>query len=323
MRAMQIRAKLTTTALVAAMAAACCASAWADRQRVDETKDFKSDGFVRINVVRGELKVEAWDKSRIEVSGLLDEQTEEFIFDVNGDNAEIEVKLPGHLKSWCCSDESDLVIHVPKKSSVDISVVSTETRVNDVQGGVEVSGVSGDVTVRNARNRLDVTTVSGEVEVRDAKGRIELKSVSGDIDAYDLDGDIEMHSVSGNVLARNAGDELDLESVSGDIELSRSSYKLLTGHTISGDADVAGEMIEGGRLEFDSVSGSVRVRFDKDVDARFDLETGSGTIRNRVTSDRPVKSKYVRDETLRFVKGEGKGEVNITTRSGDIVLSPN
>lgn len=300
---------------------AACTSAFADRERVDETKDAGADGFVRITVVRGELTVEGWDRNAIRVRGLLDEQTREFVFDVEGNDAVIEVKLPHNLDSWWGRDGSDLEINVPKGSDVDISVVSTDTTVRDVLGGLEIGGVSGDVRVTNARERVELTTVSGDVELRDAKGRIELKSVSGDIEADELEGDITLHTVSGDVIARDIGDELDIESVSGDIEIYSATYRMLSGHSVSGDVDVLGHMQDEGRFDFDTVSGSVRVRFDGNVNARFDLETGSGSIKNRVTNDRPKTSKYVRDETLRFETGNGKGEVTIGTRSGDIVIS--
>lgn len=300
---------------------ATSASAFADRERIDETKDASADGFVRITVVRGELSVEGWDRNAIRVRGLLDEQAEAFIFDVDGNDAVIEVKLPHNLHSWWGKDGSDLEINVPTGSDVDISVVSTDTTVRDVLGGLEVGGVSGDVRVTTARERVDLTTVSGDIELRDGKGRIELKSVSGDIEADELAGDISMHTVSGDVIARDVGDELDIESVSGDIEIDSATYRVLSGHSVSGDVDVMGQMLAGGRFDFDTVSGSVRVRFDGDIDAHFDLETGSGSIKNRITNDRPKTSKYVRDETLRFETGDGKGEVTIGTRSGDIVIS--
>ena len=80
----------------------------ADRQRVDETRDAKADGFVKITVVRGDIRIEGWDRDAIQVRGELDEQMEEFIFEVKGDDAFIEVKLPRSIHSWCCENGSKL-----------------------------------------------------------------------------------------------------------------------------------------------------------------------------------------------------------------------
>ena len=309
---------LTTLLLTAALTGP---GAHADkRESVNETREVTPGGFVRITVVRGDLKVESWDRSHVRVTGELDEQKSEFIFEVTGDNTHIEVKLPRSLNSWCCEEGSSLVVTVPRNSRVDISAVSTDIVANDLMGGLDVGGVSGNVRLGNLKERANIRTVSGDIELRKASGRIELKSVSGDIDAIDVTGDVRLHSVSGNLLARNAEEELEVETVSGDIEVINAVYSSLTGHTVSGDVDLSGTFSPGARLEFDSVSGTIRVQFKGDVDARFDVQTGSGSIRNRLTPDRPVKSKYVRDEVLRFVKAEGKGEARISTRSGDVVL---
>ena len=34
------------------------------QESVNETKDARSDGYVRINVVRGEIEVVGWDKTK-------------------------------------------------------------------------------------------------------------------------------------------------------------------------------------------------------------------------------------------------------------------
>lgn len=311
--------KLISTSLIALLMAST--NALAAREKVDETREASADGFVRITIVRGQLDVEGWDRNEIRVTGQLDEQTKEFVFDVSKQQATIEVKLPRNLDHRCCEDGSDLTVKVPRHSTVDVSVVSADVDVDDILGGLEVGNVSGDVRLNNIHERVDVTAVSGDVELRGATGRIALKSVSGDVSVYDSEGDMRLHSVSGDILTRDAGDEFDLQSVSGDIEAFSTTYRQMRGNTVSGDVDVAGEMQPGGSLDFESVSGSVRIEFHGRVNARFDLETGSGSIRNRVSKDKPVTSKYARDETLRFIKGEGKGEVIISTRSGDIVLS--
>ncbi|MEX0942533.1 MAG: DUF4097 family beta strand repeat-containing protein [Pseudomonadales bacterium] len=313
-----IKQLLSTSLLGIALAATF---AHAERQSVDETRAVQSDGFVRIAVVRGNLKVEGWDRDEIRVRGELDERTREFIFDVQDENAFIEVRLPRSMNSWCCEDGSDLTIQVPTGSHVDVTVVSTDVTASNLTGSLKVGSISGDVRVSQADNRVDLTSVSGDLHLHAATGRIELRSVSGDLDAAGLNGTVRLQTVSGDIDARDSGEELVIESVSGDIDVVDLRFSRLSGHTVSGDSEILGELIEDGSLEFDSVSGSIRVGFKGNVNARFDVETGSGSIRNRISRDKPVASKYVRDETLRFVVGDGTGEVILSTRSGDIVIS--
>ncbi|MDZ7686033.1 MAG: hypothetical protein U5O39_14290 [Gammaproteobacteria bacterium] len=76
-----MRIWISMVVLIAAFAGARSALAG---ERVDETREASPDGFVRITVVRGDLVVEGWERDRIQVEGELDDETEEFIFDVSG-----------------------------------------------------------------------------------------------------------------------------------------------------------------------------------------------------------------------------------------------
>ncbi|MCB1644717.1 MAG: DUF4097 family beta strand repeat protein [Pseudomonadales bacterium] len=316
-----LQKKLIFTLAVALLATLVHPAADAEQRRVDETRVAKSDGFVEISVVRGNLDIEGWGRDEISVEGRLDEQTREFVFDTDGNGAVIAVRLPNNTNDWCCNEGSDLRIRVPENSHISVTTVSTEVDVSNISGGIELGGVSGDVTLVDVHNRVNVTSVSGEIQLRNADGKIRLKSVSGEVVAEDVRGEGSFKSVSGEVRIRNYDGELVTESVSGDIDLVDVVYSELRGSTVSGDVEVNGRMKENGLLEFDSVSGSLRAKFKGEVNARFDLQTRSGSVRNRLSEHEATKSRYVRDETLRMTLGDGSGEVMLETRSGDVIVT--
>jgi DUF4097 and DUF4098 domain-containing protein YvlB len=298
--------------------------AYAEQQSVDERVNAKADGVVRINVDRGDVHVEGWNKDQVEVSGVLDEELEEFIFKVDGDVTKIQVRIPRNTHGgWGRKELTDLVIRIPQMSKVEFSGVSTDIDIEDVKANVEVGVVSGDVSLDGGTERIILQTVSGEIELRDATGRIRVRTVSGDVESYNTSGDSSYGSVSGSLVVEDGGKELELETVSGDIEVIRANFLSLSGHSVSGDIDIRGQMMEAGTIDFDNVSGTIRLKLAGDINSKFDLETGSGSIRNRLTDDKPKASKYVRDERLRFVVGAGDGEVVFSTRSGDINISSN
>jgi DUF4097 and DUF4098 domain-containing protein YvlB len=299
------------------------AGVFAAESSVEETKEAAADGYVRIKVVRGEIEVEGWERDEVSVVGSLDESMEEFIFEVKGKETVISVQLPSKLNNWCCERETDLVIKVPKNSNLVVSLVSAEANVRNIHGGLELGGVSGELRVENVSDRVRVTNISGEVTLREATGRVRVKTVSGDIQASDINGPANFNSVSGSIIVSKMNGELDMESVSGDVEVSRSKVTAVRSHTVSGDVDLDAEMQDGAVIESDTMSGSVRLVLGGYLDARFDLETSSGRIRNRITDHKPKKSQYVRDEVLRFTVGNGKGEVIASSGSGDITLNKN
>lgn len=300
-----------------------CASVALAQSSVDEQKSAEADGYVRVKVVRGEVTVEGWDRDEVSVEGTLDEAMEKFIFDVKGSETVIAVKLPNRLDRWCCDRETDLKIMVPKQSDVLVSLTSAEAEVSNVHGGLEVGGVSGELRVSDVSNRIRITNISGEVTLDEAKGRVRVKTISGDIVANDVNGPGVFNSVSGSIIVSNVNDELDLESVSGDIEVTRSEVSSVRANTVSGDVELDADLLPGAVIETDTMSGSVRLALGGEIDAEFDLETGSGRIRNRLTDHKPRESKYVRDEVLRFTLGEGVGEVTASSASGDISLTRN
>ncbi len=295
--------------------------ALADQQKVDETRIAEADGLVRINVVRGEITVKGWMKNEVRIQGVLDEELEEFVFNVDGSETVIKVRIPRNNSSWYNRGETDLVIQIPENSKLDIGGVSLDVDVKGVRHSVDIGVVSGDISLEGGSNRIVLQTVSGDIDVREVTGRIKVKTVSGDIESYDSSGESNYGTVSGDVLIERGGEDIEVETVSGDIEILHTDFVEVSGHSISGDVEIRGHMKKGGIVEFDNVSGSIRLGLQGTLDARFDLETGSGSIRNRLSDDEPRASKYVRDEYLRFTLGDGSGEVILSTRSGNITVS--
>ncbi|MDH5737353.1 MAG: DUF4097 domain-containing protein [Gammaproteobacteria bacterium] len=296
------------------------ASAGGDRAPVNEIRDAATDGFVHIRVLRGRVEVSGWDKPQIQVSGVLDEELREFVFDVENKEARIEVKIPQKSEGW--QDQgSDLTIHVPENSSVQITSISTGLVVENIQGGVEIGNVSGDIRASRVANRLEVDSVSGDITIRDARARLRVNTVSGDIDIDGAQGG-RFNTVSGSMRLDNPGSELRLGSISGDIEIRSTTTTDISGQSVSGDIEISTALVTDGAIELDNASGSIRLALAGKVNAQFDIETGAGgSIRNRLTDDEPRVSKYVRNESLRFTAGSGEGEVTLSTASGDITLT--
>ena len=308
--------------LIATIISMTSLSALADgRESVNETKKVSPDGFVSINVTRGDLKVAGWDRDKIKVTGLLDEKTREFVFEVNGDQTDIKVRLPSHLNGWSMNDGSDLEIFVPVGNHVDVRGVSTDIEISNLGSGVEVNDVSGSLTVSHVDRGVDLTTVSGDIDLRTATGKIRARSVSGEIESRNAAGPGSYRSVSGSIDVNGAGSEIDIETVSGEIYVKADEVLELSGHTVSGDIDIATSLVADGTVDLRTISGTIALDLPSDTNARFDVETGSGgQIRNRLTKDKPKVSKYSRDSSLRFTMREGDGEIILSTASGRIVL---
>ena len=286
---------LCVTALLAALlVATACA-----QEEIDRKLKADKDGTVVIKNISGWVSVIGWNKNEVRVTGFLGRGTEKLEFERDGDRIMIVVKLPRRAKNV---DGSELEIHLPRGSRVDVSTVSAEIEVEEVEGELFLESVSGDVTAKGEMKEIEVSTVSGEIILTVKSGEVSAKSVSGDI---------ELTKVFG---------EVTVESVSGDILIEGGEFDRLRSEAVSGEVEFHGGFTKDGSYRFESHSGDITLYLSGKVDADFDVSTFSGEIDNDFGKRAERTSKYTPGKELRFSTGSGDARVRVETFSGDIEL---
>lgn len=280
---------------VAALALATTANA----REVDESIDAAADGHVEIINISGSVEVYGWSKNSVEVTGELGDRVEELILERNGDKVLVKVKVPRNNSN---NISSDLEIHVPAGSSIDVSTVSADITSEDVEGEQTLHTVSGDVITQAADGDISAHSVSGDVDVTGDGSDIETE-------ANTVSGDVTVIGVSGAVTA---------EAVSGDIDVRDGSFDRATLNSVNGEIGFQAGLANGGKLTIETVNGEVDVQFDGDVSAKFDIETFNGDINNCFGPKAERTSKYAPGWELSFTEGDGDSRVTITTLNGDV-----
>jgi len=118
--------------------------------------------------------------------------------------------------------------------------------------------VSADALVSGLRNDAKLSTVSGDLVVDDVEGDLELNAVNGEISVRNHVGALVVHTVSGDIMASGSISRFTLDGVTSDVFLD-----------LTGTPD---------QIVTNSVSGSLTVRLEPDVAARYHLNTISGTL---------------------------------------------
>lgn len=275
-------------------------------KKIDETLSVGPGGKISIDVVRGDVQVETWDKSAVRVTGELDDATKKFIFEADENDAHIKVKIDdSFFKHNWGSGGSDLTVYIPESSSLEASGVSTDYDIDGIQGGVTLGSVSGDIDAQNISKKIDLNSVSGDIKISDSSGKMTVESVSGDVE---VDGKAQ---------------HFDVHSVSGDIEADIGFTELVDLASVSGDINLLFELSDDGRVDASTVSGDIHLTFGNNkINAQFDLNTGpGGDIVNRITKDRPDTSSFIGSESIRFKSGNGSAVVEVETMSGSIEIS--
>ncbi|MCE9680579.1 DUF4097 domain-containing protein [Shewanella sp. AS1] len=291
-------------------------------QSIDKSISAPDNMRLNLKVQRGEVKIDSWDKSEIQVKGTLDELSEGFILEANGNAVTLEDKMPrqysGNNKAG-----SNLTIMVPKELKLYVKGVSADYQLDNLSGDINVESVSGAVKANKLNNEIHLHTVSGEITTQTLKGKTVLETVSGEIQDKQSEGQISYKLVSGELEADSQASDIRVEVVSGDAKLNLGQVASLKGQSVSGDLSFNLKGLSS-KASLDSVSGDITIKLPESVNANFDINGGpGGDIDNYLTEDKPTRGKYVPHSSLQFQMGNGNAEVNISTISGEISLEKN
>jgi DUF4097 and DUF4098 domain-containing protein YvlB len=263
---------------------------------VDEQKPAAADGVVEIENLAGSVKVVGWDEAAVRVTGTLAPGAE-LKFDASGSRTAIEVDVEDDNPMEAVSD---LEIHVPAASQVEIEGVRLDVEVSGVTGTVDAETVDGGITHTGTAKEVSLQSVMGAVEVTGSKGRIQAETVNGSVTIRSSSGHLEASTVNGRLVVSDGPfDEAALESVAGPVTF---------------EADLAPRA----RLEIESVSGSVEVFVSPGIDADFEVSSFSGAIDNELGIGTVEQESFLPAKELSFTTGSGGTRISIETLSGSV-----
>ena len=236
--------------------------------------------------------------------------------DINNFNGRVEVRTIYPRRGEFGNNVSasvDYVIQVPAGAAVALKSISGDISVTNVKGEVRAETVSGDVNVSATPNVALAKTISGDVTARDigTQTTLVLSTVSG--------------TVLGSGLRVRA---LEAGSVSGDVRLIGSEVERLEAKSVSGNIEFDAPLTKGGRYEFTSHSGNVRIVLSGNTGFDLDADTFSGSVRSDVpvtlrAMGRPEQGRDRRmsNRAIRGSFGDASAYLSIRSHSGSVVIS--
>lgn len=282
-----------------------CLPAVALAAPVDERIDAAPNGQVEVRNISGDIVVSGWDQNTVYVTGDISDDAERLDVRREGDRVVVEVIYPEDWqRNRDFGDDTDLIISIPRASSLDVETVSADVAVARVEGEQALRSVSGDIVTDSVAAETRVRSVSGDIRVtgRDAVTRTSANVVSGDVSLNRISGEITVASVSGDIdIVSDQIERAELESVSGDVSLR-------------------GGLGASARVRAISTSGDVELFLRGDVAAEYNLSSFSGEIENCFGPAAPRSNRGPSNSTLRFTEGNSSASVEVSTMSGDIEL---
>ena len=276
----------------------CLAAGAQAREAINERRELADDASLTIINVAGEIVVEAWDRSEVEITGELgDKSTLEITETDRG--LRVEVETENGNWGFGSRTDTDLKVRAPAGARLSVRGVSADLRISGARGdSLEANTVSGDITVEAEVKRMDLESVSGDIRFEGSATATTAEAVSGDIELDGLSGELEASLVSG-----------DLELDGG--EFSRGHFE-----TVSGSVELRMALASAGRLTVESMSGDVSVSLPADQQGEFKAQTFSGDLRSQFGE--PDRARQGPGSRLQFMAGEGSASVNLESFSGDI-----
>ncbi len=268
---------------------------------INERKAADPAGHVEVSNTAGSVTVTAWPRNEIEVTGTLGDGVERLEFVQSGRHTRVKVVLPSRSSRV---GSTSLVVKLPAASSLFVNTVSADVQSQGVRGAQRLQSVSGDIATEAGVEDVECKTVSGNVVVNGTgkKGLLTVTTVSGDATMARVGGEVNGNTVSGNFTI-TAGDT------------SRSRLR-----STSGDLGLKGRLDPDARIDFESISGDVRLDLLGPVGAEFEVSSFNGVIRN-CFGPKPVRTnEYAPGTELRFTEGQGAARVRIKTLNGDISI---
>lgn len=286
-------------------------SAWAKEkfeEKFSKTEALARDGKVTILNISGSIVVKSWAKDEVLVDATkvaeatsLDKAKEnagqvKIEVTKSGNIFQVETKYPERGRNINVSVNYELTI--PAGASIKVRNKSGSVNANGIGGAFEANVTSGNLTV---------VQVGGGVDCIVWSGRINIEDVAGDVDVKGISGSIEVTKVKGSV---------DVETTSGRITLSDiSGAKSVRAHLTSGRVSYDGEILAGGKYNFEAFSGGVDVTLP--ASAAFDLEAQS--FSGHVNSDFAITMQgTMSSKEIRGVVNNGGASLRLKTFSGSI-----
>jgi DUF4097 and DUF4098 domain-containing protein YvlB len=261
--------------------------------RVDTVLPLSRNGAVEIRLHSGEIIVTGWSRNDVRIQG-------------TSEHGQIRLETtPSHIEIGTRSVRGQ----------------SGETRVEvNVPEGTRltVASSSGDVAVRGVKGEVDVATMSGDLEIDNATSRVSFESVSGDVQVSRIQGDLRGEAMSGEIDVTDVTGEVEIETVSGDLTMRNVQSRYVRAETVSGSVEFEGRTESGGRYDFASHSGDVRLVLPTALGALISVETFSGTI----DSDFPITLQpgQRHGKQFEFKVGDGGARIDASSFSGGIYI---
>jgi DUF4097 and DUF4098 domain-containing protein YvlB len=209
------------------------------------------------------------------------------------------------LSTWV-----DYTVQVPYGTAVNARSLAGDVKVSKVKGEVQLESANGTVEAMGTPRLVRVKTLSGDILIADAASTEALAA----------------STVSGRLVVKGVkARSLELATISGDLTLMNTVCDRAQVRTVSGTLEFLGPLLKGGRYEFTSHAGDVRLTLASTPGFELTARTFSGDVRSELPmtkepADQNLPPGVPERRDVRGIVGDGSALIVVKTFSGSVVL---
>lgn len=249
--------------------------------------------LLRIENFSGELLVQSWDRSYVNVE--LDNRSDS---DVEISRRAGVVEVRASLRKGRGRNHL-YTVSVPTWLPVTVRGGELDVRAEGLGARLEVTTREGDISLRNHSGDVVARTLDGRIDVRGSRGSFDLTSLDDDVRVFDFEG------------------ELFIEANAGDIEMVDVDARVVDAGSMDGHIDFSGVIQPGGEYQLVTHDGDISFGVPADAAADFSVATYHGEFETEF----PIMlQRLERSGEYNFELGGGGARVRLQAFDGAIRL---
>jgi len=245
-----------------------------ETENVEKSFSVSSGGTLDIKSDQGSIKVEAWNKNKVEVLVQKRARNKDRMkaFKVKFEQKGNRILVDGDSE-WNNKVSLKYIVKVPKEFNLDLNTGGGSITVGDISGEIKVDTSGGSISIGDvAKGNVDANTsggsinvgnVGGNLKVNTSGGSISLGNISGTSSIDTSGGSISLESGGNDVKADTSGGSINIGPVKGkvDVDTSGGSITIKMGDEVKANTSGGSISVEGskGSVDIDSSGGSLFV----------------------------------------------------------------
>jgi hypothetical protein len=191
------------------------------QQKLSSGFQLDADGSLRIQVSVGTVRIIAWDRDSVSVTGTIEPGGGSYYGGGRGRAGKLGIETRDQSGT---GPGADVEIRVPAHARLWVKTVAASVNVEGVLGEVDCISVAGSLRIEGQPKVLSAETMDGLVTVEGASGVMRIRTGGGNVSVRGPGGDITASSVGGSIdVTTDKLERARLESVTGAVRFTGTS----------------------------------------------------------------------------------------------------